>query len=61
MLMFREIKAQHLFERETAAIKYPQWQDGSFISSFKLGAADYLSLITSRSELSVLPPVGFDH
>ncbi len=47
----REIKAQYLFEKETAALKYPQYQDGSFMSGFKLGFYDYLSLLTSRSKL----------
>ncbi|KAI0685327.1 general substrate transporter [Cytidiella melzeri] len=43
---YLEIKAQYLFERETAALKYPQFQDGSFASSFKLGCYDYMSLLT---------------
>ncbi|KAF7791690.1 hypothetical protein EIP86_002713 [Pleurotus ostreatoroseus] len=47
---FLEIKAQHLFERETSRVKYPQFQDGSFMSNFKLGVHDYLSLVTSRSK-----------
>ncbi|KIP07658.1 hypothetical protein PHLGIDRAFT_105427, partial [Phlebiopsis gigantea 11061_1 CR5-6] len=46
---FLEIKAQYLFERETQALKYPQWQDGSWISSFRLAVADYMSLITTRT------------
>lgn len=46
----REIKSQYLFEKETAAIKYPQWQDDTFSSNFKLAAADYLSLLTTRSK-----------
>ncbi|KAF9048607.1 general substrate transporter [Panaeolus papilionaceus] len=48
---FLEIRAQHLFEKETAAIKFPQYQDGSFSSNFKLGFYDYLSLLTQRSLL----------
>ncbi|KAJ3532749.1 hypothetical protein NM688_g7379 [Phlebia brevispora] len=48
---FLEIKAQYLFERETSRIKYPQFQDGSFASSFKLGVYDYMSLVTSRTLL----------
>ncbi|PSR75572.1 hypothetical protein PHLCEN_2v9052 [Hermanssonia centrifuga] len=48
---FLEIKAQYLFEKETAALKYPQYQDGSFMSGFKLGFYDYLSLLTSRTLL----------
>lgn len=42
---FLEIKAQYLFEKETAALKYPDLQDGSFTSNFKLGLYDYLSLL----------------
>ncbi|KAG8810325.1 hypothetical protein FRC17_002976 [Serendipita sp. 399] len=42
---FLEIKAQHLFERETSQMKYPQWQDGSFSSDFQLGLHEYLSLL----------------
>lgn len=47
--MFREIKAQHLFEKETSAIKYPQYQDGSFSSDMKLAVNAYLSLISTRT------------
>lgn len=42
---FLEIKAQYLFEKETAALKYPDLQDGSWWSNFKLGFYDYLSLL----------------
>ncbi|KAI0714342.1 general substrate transporter [Cerioporus squamosus] len=45
---FLEIKAQYLFEKETAALKYPDLQDDSFSSNFKLGVRDYLSLLRSR-------------
>ncbi|TFK81254.1 general substrate transporter [Polyporus arcularius HHB13444] len=45
---FLEIKAQYLFEKETSEIKYPDLQDGSFASNFKLGLRDYLSLLRSR-------------
>lgn len=48
MVQRREIKAQYLFEKETSEIKYPDLQDGSFSSNFKLGARDYLSLLRSR-------------
>ncbi|KAI0777078.1 general substrate transporter [Irpex lacteus] len=48
---FLEIRAQYLFEKETAAMKYPQFQDGSFASSFKLGLYDYMSLLTTRTLL----------
>ncbi|KAJ5652778.1 hypothetical protein N7507_010204 [Penicillium longicatenatum] len=44
-----EIKSLYLFERETAAEKYPHLQDGSFSSNFKIGLNDYLSLITNKS------------
>lgn len=46
---FLEIKAQYLFEKETSEVKFPQYQDDSFASGFKLGFYDYLSLLTSRS------------
>lgn len=46
---FLEIKSLHMFEVETAAEKYPQLQDGSFKSNFKIGCLDYLSLITNKS------------
>ncbi|KAH9945390.1 general substrate transporter [Epithele typhae] len=46
---FLEIKAQHIFEQELAQTKYPQLQDGSFTSNFKLGMYEYLSLLTTRS------------
>ncbi|KAI0784525.1 general substrate transporter [Abortiporus biennis] len=48
---FLEIRAQYLFEKETSAIKYPDWQDGSFSSDFKLAFYDYMSLLTTRSLL----------
>jgi sugar porter (SP) family MFS transporter len=46
-----EIKAEHLFEQETKALHFPQYQDGSFASNFKLGFHDYLSLLTTKSLL----------
>jgi len=48
-LEFLEIKAEYLFERETSAEQFPQFQDGSFSSNFKLGLHGYLSLLTSRT------------
>ncbi|KAF7424189.1 hypothetical protein PC9H_009492 [Pleurotus ostreatus] len=48
---FLEIKAQYLFEKETSEINFPQYQDGSYMSSFKLGLHEYLSLITTRTLL----------
>ncbi|KAF8558153.1 general substrate transporter [Imleria badia] len=46
---FLEIKAQYLFEKETNALKYPEYQDGSFSSNLKLAANAYLSLISTRT------------
>ncbi|KAH6909068.1 sugar transporter [Coprinopsis sp. MPI-PUGE-AT-0042] len=48
---FLEIQAQYLFERETEAINFPQYQDGSFSSNFKLGFYEYVSLLRSRTLL----------
>ncbi|KAH8100815.1 general substrate transporter [Cristinia sonorae] len=48
---FLEIKAQHLFEKEVAEAKFPQYQDGTWISSVKLGLFSYLSLVTTRTLL----------
>ncbi|OCH94351.1 general substrate transporter [Obba rivulosa] len=46
---FLEIKAQYLFEKELSETKYPQYQDGSWSSGFKLGMHDYFSLLLTRS------------
>ncbi|KAG1729666.1 general substrate transporter [Suillus paluster] len=46
---FLEIKAQYLFEKEVNALQFPQFQDGSFSSNFKLGLHAYMSLFTSRT------------
>ncbi|KAG8213121.1 general substrate transporter [Butyriboletus roseoflavus] len=46
---FLEIKAQYLFEKETSALKYPHYQDGSFSSDVKLAVNAYLSLFTTRA------------
>lgn len=48
---FLEVKAMRLFEVETAEMKYPQWQDGSFKSRFMIGLNDYKSLVTNWSLL----------
>ncbi|KAF9474239.1 general substrate transporter [Pholiota conissans] len=48
---FLEIRAQYLFEKETSEMKFPQYQDGSRLSNFKLGFFDYLSLLTDRNLL----------
>ncbi|KZT73597.1 general substrate transporter [Daedalea quercina L-15889] len=42
---FLEIKAQQLFEQETSEMMFPQYQDGSWKSNFKLGLYSYWSLI----------------
>lgn len=44
-----EIKAQYLFEKELSETKFPQYQDLSFASQFKLGFYSYLSLLIDRS------------
>ncbi|KAF5381949.1 hypothetical protein D9615_004356 [Tricholomella constricta] len=51
---FLEIRAQYLFEKETSEAKYPQYQDGSFSSNFKLGFYDYLSLLTDRTGINAI-------
>ncbi|KAG6908544.1 hypothetical protein DXG01_004177 [Tephrocybe rancida] len=51
----REIRAQYIFEKETSEANFPQYQDGSFSSNFKLGFYDYLSLLTNRTVESVRP------
>jgi len=48
-LEYLEIKAQHMFEQETSIAKFPNYQDGSFVSNVKLGFHGYLSLLTNRS------------
>jgi hypothetical protein len=46
---FLEIKSLHMFEKQVQAEKYPQWLDGSFSSRFRMGLADYASLVTNPS------------
>jgi len=48
---FLEIRAQYLFEKETSEEKFPQYQDGTWSSNFKLGLYGYLSLIRERALL----------
>ncbi|KAI0729232.1 general substrate transporter [Fomitopsis betulina] len=48
---FLEIKAQYLFEEETSRMMFPQFQDGSWKSNFKLGLYGYLSLIRTPTLL----------
>lgn len=48
--MHREIKAQYLFEKETSEINFPQFQDGTWKSNFKLGVYGYWSLLRSPSK-----------
>ncbi|KAG6873930.1 hypothetical protein C0995_008969 [Termitomyces sp. Mi166 len=50
-LEFLEIRAQYIFEKETSEARFPDYQDGSFSSNFKLGLYDYLSLLTNRNLL----------
>ena len=47
---FLEIRAQHLFEQETSALNFPEYQDRSLLSNLKLGFYDYLSLLRSKSK-----------
>ncbi|KAG6820960.1 hypothetical protein H0H93_009196 [Arthromyces matolae] len=51
---FLEIRAQFIFEKETSAAKFPDLQDGSFASNFKLGFLDYLSLLTNRTGVNAI-------
>ena len=46
----REIRAQHLFEKEVSEQRFPDYQDGSWSSSFRLGFYGYVSLIRERRE-----------
>lgn len=46
---FLEIKSLYMFESETAREKYPELQDGSFSSRFKMGLYEYMSLVTNKS------------
>ncbi|CAK5269350.1 unnamed protein product [Mycena citricolor] len=41
---YLEIQAQYLFEKETLENKFPQYQDGSFSSDFKLGFFAYFTM-----------------
>ena len=49
LCLHSEICAQYLFEKETSELRFPQYQDGSFASNFKLGLYGYLSLLQSKS------------
>jgi len=48
---FLEIKAQHLFEKQTSEEQFPQYQDGTFGSDFKLGFWSYFSLLRKKTLL----------
>ncbi|KIK63060.1 hypothetical protein GYMLUDRAFT_242127 [Collybiopsis luxurians FD-317 M1] len=48
---FLEIKAQYLFEKETSAVTFPGYQDGSSGSNFKLALAEYTSLLINPTLL----------
>ena len=46
---FLEVKAQHMFERQTSIAKFPEYQDGGFINNIKLGFHEYASLLQNKS------------
>jgi len=46
---FLEIKAQHLFEKQTSEEYFPEFQDGSFTSNLKLGFYGYYSLLQKKT------------
>jgi hypothetical protein len=46
---YLEVKAMHMFEKETSAAKYPQYQDGSRKSKLMILINDYKSLVTNPS------------
>lgn len=46
---YLEVKAMHMFEKETSAAKYPQYQDGSRKSNLMILINDYKSLVTNPS------------
>lgn len=50
-LEFLEVKAQKLFEDRISAHDHPNLQDNSRSSKFKLGVAQYKSLVTNPSNL----------
>lgn len=50
-LEFLEVKAQKLFEDRVSAHDHPDLQDGSRSSNFKLGVAQYKSLVTNPANL----------
>ena len=49
MVLF-EIRVQNLFKKEISEQRFPDYQDGSWSSNFKLGLYGYLSLICKRRE-----------
>lgn len=46
---YLEVKAQHMFERETSIAKFPQFQDGGVMNNIKLGFHEYASLLQNKS------------
>ncbi|KAF5391665.1 hypothetical protein D9757_002372 [Collybiopsis confluens] len=48
---FLEIQAQHMFEKETSALKFPNYQNGSLRSNMRLGIAEYTSLLINPTLL----------
>ena len=61
MGFFREIRAQHLFEKEVSEQRFPDYQDGSWSSSFRLGLHGYLSLIGEKREWVILDYKGLSY
>ncbi|KAF8525400.1 general substrate transporter [Gautieria morchelliformis] len=48
---YLEIKAQHLFDVEVSREQFPDFQDGGWSSSLRLGIHGYLNLLSNRSLL----------
>jgi hypothetical protein len=48
-LEYLEVKAQHRFEVETSAARFPQYHAPGLMNQIKLGFQEYVSLLTNRS------------
>ncbi|KPI41267.1 putative quinate permease [Cyphellophora attinorum] len=48
-LEYLEIKAQHMFERETSIAKFPHLQGGGLMNNIKLGFNEYAALLKNKS------------
>lgn len=48
-LEFLEVKAQHRFEVESSAARFPQYHGPGLMNQIKLGFHQYVSLLTNRS------------